>query len=124
MSGFRSLSSNHRLQGFSLPEVVGDFEQESIRLSRSMTVNGRRLKPGPLINALVIEFLSLPADSRTVMAARGLAKLEHMMAVGKGIPVDDKERAAKAEAPDAPEVIETEVDHADSAKAVRRKKPG
>lgn len=77
----RSLSPNQRLQGFSLPEVVRDFERTCLDLSEFESFNGRKLKPGPLLNAIAIAFYETLSEAYQLkMASYGLRRLEAMMA--------------------------------------------
>lgn len=80
MLRMRRFTTTYRLQGLSIPEIAGEFEETTVRLGRTHNFNGRKLKPGPLLNALVLRFLEMTEEERARIAGESLAKLEMKLA--------------------------------------------
>lgn len=75
----RPLSPQNRLQALSLPEVTTGFEHAVLELSDEKFA-GHKLRPGPVINCLVIEFLSWSQEKRREVVSRRLRELENLVA--------------------------------------------
>lgn len=88
MHFMRSFTSTYRLQGLSVPEIAGEFEEATLRVGRRFQFNGKKLKPGPLLNAIVLWYLRLPEDERVRFSGEWIARLEESLAE------TDEERAA------------------------------
>jgi hypothetical protein len=86
MAGMRPLTSDNRLQALSVPEITEAFEDAAVAISRVHEFNGRKLKPGPLLNAIVLRFLEMDEGERGAFAGESLARLELLLAE------NDKER--------------------------------
>lgn len=80
ISEMRTLSTEHRLQALSVAEIREAMEEFELKLARRHKFQGRKLKLGPILNAIVLEFMSLPDDEQEKVAVRGLVKLEVMLA--------------------------------------------
>jgi hypothetical protein len=78
MGNMRSLTYDFRLQALSLPEIVAAIEGAATDLG-AVKLNGRKLKAGPLINAIVLHFLSLDDAGREAMARAGVERLQALM---------------------------------------------
>ncbi len=87
MSIMRAFTKDHRLQAFSVGEIVTPFEKAVIDLSERHRIRGKKLRPGPFLNALVLRFLQLPDAAKEEFAATALAELEYFLAES------DEERA-------------------------------
>ena len=75
----RCLSDKSRLNGLSLPEVVRAWEHVTTDLSATLTYNGRKLKPGPLMSAVALAYCrTLSARQQFEMAKWGLQELERI----------------------------------------------
>ncbi len=79
----RSLEPKHRLQGYSLPEIVMAYEASIARRSLSFTFNGNKLKPGPALDAIVLDFLMKTEDEQDQILLRGITRLEYLCAQDK-----------------------------------------
>jgi hypothetical protein len=88
MTGMRALTRDHRLQALSVPDITEPFEDAAIALSRVFEFNGRKLKAGPLLNAIVMRFLEMSEKEQAEFAGEYLARLELLLAE------DDNERVA------------------------------
>jgi hypothetical protein len=75
----------YRLQCDSIPEIAGVLDEFVLRIGADLKFNKRRVKTGPLLNALVLWFMSLPEDERRRLAFDSVANLEAFMA-GEGCP--------------------------------------
>src|SRR4051812_33998384 len=75
----RSLTSEYRLQALSVPDVTEPFERCVLDMARSEVFLGRKLKPGPVLNALVMHFLDMQATERDRIVGRYLRKLETVL---------------------------------------------
>lgn len=84
----RNLTTKHRLQGLSVRELVREFDVAATEVGTEKDFLGRKLKPGPLLNALVLHFLSLDKESRLRFGNVWVARLELYLSE------TDEERAA------------------------------
>ena len=73
------LRQSYRLQGYSLESIVRAYEVGAVETASTLMLHGRKLKPGPLLSAIVLEWLAMPLDKRTEFARKGVAKLETAM---------------------------------------------
>lgn len=65
------------------------------RQARDYTLHGRKLTPEALLNAVLADYLSLPAEIRHAILANGLRSVERMLDTDADTPVD----RARVEAP-------------------------
>jgi hypothetical protein len=91
MGRMRTFTSDYRLQGFSTREIAESWEDAATRVGRRFKFDGRKVKPGPLLNALVLWYLGLDEAARLRLAGHALANLEVFLA-----ETDDERRAAMA----------------------------
>lgn len=80
MTGMRPLTRDHRLQALSVADITEPFEDAALALGRVHEFNGRKLKAGPLLNAVVLRFLEMDEAERSAFAAEYLARLEVRLA--------------------------------------------
>lgn len=76
----RSLTYKHRLQAQSVPEITEEIERLTMIHSRKFRFKNRRLKPGPVMNALAAVFIDLSAEEQEQILRRGLDRLEGILA--------------------------------------------
>jgi hypothetical protein len=79
MDGMRQLGKRRRLQADSDIEVVRSFNRCALDLEGDLQFNGRLLKPGPLLNALALWWVSRPEAERRDIAQDGLSRLEAVL---------------------------------------------
>ncbi len=83
-------SHSSRIQTMSIPELVDGITLARMRLNRrALKHHGRKLKDGPLINAIVAWFLSRPDDEQASIAADGLRRFESMLDGEPSVPPGD-----------------------------------
>jgi hypothetical protein len=82
----RRFGKTYRLQADSVPEVAGDFEKAVLRLAHDVRFQGRKLRPGPALNALVLWFVELPEAERERVARDAIRRLEAVMDDAPVIP--------------------------------------
>jgi len=75
----RSLTPKYRLVGFTLPEVVRALSGSCAELQYEVKLNGRKLKEGPMISALILAFVDMPPKEQKEFVKKGVAKLEALM---------------------------------------------
>lgn len=75
----RKLIHDFRLQGYSFPEIVGGWEQVCADIAVRHKINGRKAKPGPLFNALVLAFIGLSHEEQNRLMEVGIPELERLM---------------------------------------------
>jgi hypothetical protein len=80
MHNMRALSHTHRLSALSIPEVREAIDLLTLVYARKRKFHGHTLKTGPLLNAIVLQFLDLPEAERQRFAFEGLSKLEALLA--------------------------------------------
>lgn len=112
----RQLGKARRLQADSDPEVVRDFARAAIDLEGVLRFNGRVLKPGPLLNALAVWWLSRDEAERLEIAREGLTLLEAKLTPG---PIESAPAG-----PPVVDVVMTREEVAKPASAVRKKRSG
>ena len=88
----RNLSAKYRLGGHSIPEATSGLEGACAELNSILRFNGRKLKPGPLLTALVIQFASLSGEQQRDFAKQGLRRLEALL--DQPGPIEDNEPPA------------------------------
>jgi hypothetical protein len=76
----RSLTSTHRLQALSVPEITDEIERLVMRYGREVKFQGRKLRPGPLLNAIVLHFIRLPEAEQAHIIAGAVRELEALLA--------------------------------------------
>ena len=79
MLDMREPSENEKLQAPSIPEIKDGLITETVRLARLVKFRGRKLRPGPLINAVLLHFLKMPAEERARIAQVGVAAYEALL---------------------------------------------
>ncbi len=76
MASMAKLKSRYRLQGLSVNAITTPYEEAVIRVAQSHQFSGHKLRPGPLLSALVLHFLEMEEEARMAFAGRALARLE------------------------------------------------
>ncbi|WP_165253528.1 hypothetical protein [Paludisphaera soli] len=75
----RDPDDKEKIQAPSAAEVKDAFVVAQKRLARKVTFRGKKMGAGPLLNALVIHFLSLDETAQERIAAIGVAKYEQIL---------------------------------------------
>lgn len=78
-----------RVQYPSIPELKDGFEDLTNRIARKakLRFRGRKLRSGPLHNAVMLHFLTLPEDEQIEIAEEGLRRYEALLQLDE--PADD-----------------------------------
>ena len=79
MLTMKKLGSEFRLQADSDEGVTKPFELAILHLPSALKFQGRKLRPGPFINALVCWWSRLPKKERERIAGEALAGLEGVL---------------------------------------------
>lgn len=87
----RNLTAKYRLNGHSIPEVTSGLEGACAELNSILRFNGRKLKPGPLLNAIVLQFINMSGEQQREFAKTGLRRLEALLE--QDGPIEDNEPA-------------------------------
>ena len=80
MTGMKKMTRLNRLQSDSLAEVTMGFEQSVLDLSSQLRFQGRKLRPGPLLNAIVLWFNEQADEDKARIARIGLTRFEALLA--------------------------------------------
>jgi hypothetical protein len=72
----REASETYKIQAWSWPEVQDGLERAATDLKSHTRGIGRVLKPGPLMNAVVLWFIKQPLDVQIEIAQKGKKGLE------------------------------------------------
>lgn len=83
----RKLSPEFRLQGYSTADLVNEWELKATGICHGRKLLGRKLKPGPLLNALVLWFMALDRGEQNAIATQAMEMLENHLTE----PVEDGE---------------------------------
>lgn len=83
----RELTEEYKIQSASLPEIKDGLTAAANRITRDMKFRDRKLRPGPLLNALVAHFLSRGEDEQFRIARTGVKLLEEILS--RDEPQDD-----------------------------------
>lgn len=75
----RKLTDQDRIQTPSIPELKDGLEAVATRIARGVKFQGRKLRYGPMLNAIIAEFLRLSEDQQDAMVASGLQLLETLL---------------------------------------------
>lgn len=75
----RKFEKAFRLQADSCEEIAAEFSEVAAKLGRRIKFDRYKLRPGPLLNALVLEFLLLSEEQREIRADVVMARLEAFM---------------------------------------------
>ena len=77
----REPDMNCRVQYPSIPELKDGLEELAGRYARKdkMKFRGRKLRPGPLHNAVLLHFLMLPEAARKALAEKFLKRYEELL---------------------------------------------
>lgn len=75
----REPNAENRIQAPSIPEIKEGIVASAMRLGRSIKFRGRKLRPGPLINAVMLQFLTMPAADQERLAREYLARYEAIL---------------------------------------------
>lgn len=86
----QKLSPEYRLQGYSTEELVNAWELRATGICHGRKLNGRKLKPGPLLNALVLWFMSLDSAERTRIVDKALPMLEEHLTNRPDPPAEEE----------------------------------
>lgn len=93
----REPDMTNRIQFPSIPELKDGMTNTVNRLARKVKFRGRKLRPGPLMNALVLHYLTLPEEEQIAIAATSIERYESLLQSDE--PVDDLKSIAAAESP-------------------------
>ncbi len=77
----RQLSDKYRLNGFGLQEIREAVEHAAVHYGQVYTLNGNKLRPGPMITAVLLNWLRRPEIEREAAVRDGLKELERLMAL-------------------------------------------
>lgn len=105
MTSMSRTKSTHtfRLQTMSVPDLTEGLIKVRLRLNRAGVLHrGRKLKDGPLLNAIVAWYLRLDDAEQDRIAAEGLAGFEAILD-GAGTPPAPPAYAAGHDVDDGPE---------------------
>jgi len=80
MVGMKKFSKSYRLQSDSVAEITRAFEEATFKLSETLKFDGRKLRPGPLLNAIAVHFLHMSEADREEFGRFALAQLECFLA--------------------------------------------
>lgn len=69
----------NRIQGLSIPEIKDGLARVLLRVSRDVKFRGRKLRAGPMLNAVVVHFLTLDEASQDAIIAGGLRAFEELL---------------------------------------------
>lgn len=76
----RAFQKNARIQSDSTPEIQRAWEMVALALSGETKFQGRKLRPGPLLSALVLWFTRLAPEERARIGRDAVRALEAHMA--------------------------------------------
>lgn len=76
----RSLTPKYRIFGYTLPEVIQSLSGSCNEFQFEIKLNGRKLKEGPMLSALILAFSALPLDKQKAFLRDGVGRLEALMA--------------------------------------------
>ncbi|MBI1325537.1 hypothetical protein GC170_20430 [bacterium] len=89
-----------RIQPRVVTELLSALEVEVAQLNcrqeKRFTLHGRKLSPEAVINAILSDYLSLPADQRHAILDNGLRSVEVMLDTAPAVPEDRARIAAPA----------------------------
>lgn len=68
-----------RITCYSTDEIVRDFKIAAAMIRNDVEFNERKIKEGPLMNALIVAFLSLNEKERVEFAKKWTKKLEERL---------------------------------------------
>lgn len=71
-----------------LSSLEVEVAQLNCRQEKSFTLHGRKLSPEAVINAILADYLSLPAEERHAIIANSLRSVERMLDTQSAKPVD------------------------------------
>lgn len=83
----RDPSDSYKIQAQSIPELKDGFDAISKRIAREIQFRGRKLRTGPLLNAVVVHYLRLSEEEQMRIAREGLAVYESLLDLDR--PEDD-----------------------------------
>lgn len=69
----------NRIQGLSIPEIKDGLARVLLRVSRDVKFRERKLRAGPMLNAVVVHFLTLDEASQDAIVADGLKRFEELL---------------------------------------------
>lgn len=75
----RKLDENEKIQVASIPEIKDGMTNVATRISRKVKFSNRKLRPGPLMNAVFVWFLTRTEDVQEEIAREYVAKLEAIL---------------------------------------------
>lgn len=76
----RRPEDKHKVQAPSLPEIIAAFDELHGALRSRVRYQGSVLTRGAMVNAIIIDFLSLDAESQRRIIEAGVARYEEMLA--------------------------------------------
>jgi hypothetical protein len=75
----RAMTKLFRLQANSLPEVVDGLAELERRFGYLLKPEGRKLKAGPILNAILVHFLELPSGRQEEILTAAFARIEELL---------------------------------------------
>lgn len=75
----RKPTDQYKIQTPSIPELKDGLEIVAQRIARNVQFQGRKLRYGPMLNAIVAEFLRLPEDQQDSLVESGLRLFESLL---------------------------------------------
>lgn len=82
----RKLVDSEKIQMPSVPEIKDGMASVATRLSRKVKFNQRKLRPGPLMNAVFLWYLTRPEETQEEIAREFIGTLEGILE--KDTPVE------------------------------------
>jgi hypothetical protein len=83
----REPSSDYKIQFPSIAELKDGLASLTNRIARRAKFRGRKMRPGPMMNALLVYFMTLPEDEQARIIEEGLKRYEALLAFDD--PQDD-----------------------------------
>lgn len=84
----RKLEAEDKIQTPSIPEVKHGIANAAMRLERKVKFNGRKLRPGPLMNAVFLWYLTQPEDVQEAIARKYVGKLEGILSADEPVELE------------------------------------
>ena len=75
----REPNAENRVQAPSIPEIKEGVVAAAMRLGRSIKFRRRKLRPGPLVNAVLLQFLTMPPNDQERISRDYLARYEAIL---------------------------------------------
>lgn len=75
----RKLDDDDKIQMSSVPEIKDGMVATATRLSRKVRFKNRKLRPGPLMNAVFLWYLTRPEETQEEIAREFVGRLEGIL---------------------------------------------